>query len=65
MANITYRSEKLADFLREMADYLSDSCTKDEYPDYFQDIVETGLFHDAMGKPIAVTEDSVIVCTEY
>lgn len=33
--------------------------------DYFRDIVETGLFHDACGKVFEDNGDSVIVTTEY
>lgn len=65
MAKNTYNANQLPAILREMADYLSDNCYPEEYPAYFQDIVKTGLFHDAMGKPVAIAEDSVIVRTDY
>ena len=41
----------LPNTLRDMAAYLEDSCDKSEYRDYWQEIVATGLFHDACGKP--------------
>ena len=61
----TYKAEALAVILREMADYLTDNCNQSEYAGYFQEIVQTGLFHDAIGKPVEISENSVTVITDY
>lgn len=56
-----YTQEQLAEILREMASYV-ESCQ--DYS-YFQEIVNTGLFHDAIGKVLENFGDEVNVSTDY
>ena len=60
----TYNIEDLSFVLRVMASYL-DGCTESETQGYFQEIVNTGLFHDAMGKVVSQSESEVVVTTDY
>lgn len=54
-------NKQLASVLREMADYVESS----EDNNYFREIVKTGLFSDAMGKVVIVTDDYALVVTDY
>lgn len=58
-------TRELPDILVEMAHYLIQDCRKDEYPTYWKEIVSTGLFHDAEGKVVEVTDDYVRVSIDY
>lgn len=58
----TYERDDLASILREMASYV-ESC---EDTSYFQEIVNTGLFHDAVGRVEYWMGDvEVTVSTDY
>lgn len=64
---IKYKSSQLPEILRDMASYvenLEEDCERDYY---FTMIVQTGLFHDAIGKMIGFDDDftSVSVTTDY
>lgn len=62
----TYTISNLSNILRDMADYVDDDCADlDELKEYFSEIVNTGLFHDAEGKIIEQTDTSVTITTEY
>jgi len=54
-------NKQLASVLREMADYVESS----EDNSYFREIAKTGLFSDAMGKIVIVTDDHALVVTDY
>lgn len=57
----TYEGENLASILREMASYV-EGCRDTSY---FQEIINTGLFHDACGKVEWICGDEATVSTDY
>ena len=58
------RKEELSGILTEMASYI-ESTDESALVDYFNEIVATGLFHDAIGKTVHREEDSVTTINEY
>lgn len=67
MAQYTYTSDEVCWIVEQMLDYLRE-CKEngdESIHDYFRDIVETGLFHDACGNVFEDNGDSVIVTTDY
>lgn len=65
----TYNLSTLAQMLNEMSDYLNEN-PNDGYEKDFEGILfemlwNTGLFHDACGKPIAYMENEVVVSIDY
>lgn len=54
----------LPSILREMADYL-DGCKESEYQEYFDQIVTSGLFNDAIGKVVNRGNGYAEYLTEY
>lgn len=59
--------EELPEVLRDMADYLEQSCSKSEYIDYLEEILKTGLFQDAEGIPDEIYDEFGVfsVRTDY
>lgn len=57
-----YKVKDLSDILRMMADYAEE---QEDTSGYFQEIVNTGLFHDAIGKVVEDFGDEVNVSTDY
>lgn len=61
----TIIKEELYFVLQEMAEYVK-NCEDCEKANYLVELSTTGLFHDAMGEVVEVTENNeVIVETEY
>ena len=64
-----YDLNSLAQMLHEMSDYLTenpnDGYEKDFEGTLFEMLWNTGLFHDACGKPIAYKENEVVVSIDY
>ena len=54
--------ENLADILREMADYVESNGPEEGY---FEEIVGSGLFHDAIGEVVSMKNGVVEYVTEY
>ena len=50
--------------LEEMASYVQ-SLTIEETTNYFKEITQSGLFHDAIGKVVELKENEVVVVEEY
>ena len=57
----------LPSILEEMANYAQQCIDDDDDSvyDYFNEIVETGLFHDAVGKVTGSSNGSVSFSTDY
>ena len=57
----------LPSILEEMANYAQPCIDDDDDSvyDYFNEIVETGLFHDAVGKVTGSSNGSVTFSTDY
>lgn len=57
----------LPSILEEMANYAQQCIDDDDDSvyDYFNEIVETGLFHDAVGKVTGSSNGSVTFSTDY
>lgn len=57
----------LPSILEEMANYAQQCIDDDDDSvyDYFNEIVETGLFHDAVGKVTGSSKGSVTFSTDY
>ena len=57
----------LPSILEEMANYTQQCIDDDDDSvyDYFNEIVETGLFHDAVGKVTGSSNGSVSFSTDY
>ena len=57
----------LPSILEEMANYAQQCIDDDDDSiyDYFNEIVETGLFHDAVGKVTGSSNGSVTFLTDY
>lgn len=57
----------LPSILEEMANYVQQCIDDDDDSvyDYFNEIVETGLFHDAVGKVTGSSNGSVSFSTDY
>lgn len=58
------RKEDLSEILTEMASYI-ESTDESSLMDYFNEIIKTGVFHDAIGKVVYREEDSVTTINEY
>lgn len=50
--------------LEDIKSYLL-SCTDTERKAYTQELAQTGIFHDAIGKVIDVQDNGIVVLTEY
>lgn len=62
---VTYETDQLAEILKEMASYIENTNEHDEKQYFFEQITQTELFHDAIGKIVDQNEDEVTVTTEY
>lgn len=60
----TYSVDILEVILEEMASYVQ-SLTMEEKTNYFKEITQSGLFHDAIGKIVEIKESEVVVVDEY
>jgi hypothetical protein len=58
------RKEDLSEILTEIASYI-ESTDESSLMDYFNEIVKTGVFHDAIGEVVHREEDSVTTINEY
>lgn len=56
-----YHANNLATLLKKMLDYV---CENEEYEEYFEEIVNTDLFYDAIGRVIHQTSNYVKITTE-
>ena len=54
--------DNLADILREMAAYVDSNGPEEEY---FKEIIQTGLYHDAIGKSVDYTNGVNSYITDY
>lgn len=59
-----YSVGSLEVILGEMASYVQ-SLTIEETTNYFKEIIQSGLFHDAIGKVVEINENEVVVVEEY
>lgn len=59
-----YSVGSLEVILEEMASYVQ-SLTIEEKTNYFKEIIQSGLFHDAIGKVVEIKENEVVVVEEY
>lgn len=59
-----YSVGSLEVILEEMASYVQ-SLTIEETTNYFKEIIQSGLFHDAIGKVVEINENEVVVVEEY
>lgn len=59
-----YRPNDIRQVLADMAEYAL-GCEEQELQYYFEQMTETGLFHDAIGKVVKREEGKVIVSTSY
>ena len=59
-----YDESHLIELLVKMVGYAMD-CTSEEKRSYLKDLANTGLFHDAIGKVLEITNDKVLVTEEY
>ena len=50
--------------LEEMLSYVQ-SLTIEERTNYFKEITQSGLFHDAIGKVVEIKENEVVVVEQY
>lgn len=62
---ITYTDDCLVDILVDMVSYVQSCQEPTERMAYLKEIAQTGLFHDAIGKVIEVTEKEIVVTIEY
>jgi len=62
---VTYNSNQLAEILKEMASYVENLEEPCEEQYYFEHVIQSGLFHDAIGKIVDQKEGGVTVTTEY
>lgn len=56
--------DDLADIVGEVISYLEDT-DDSSLEGYFEELTRTGLFHDAIGKVVGRTNNSVMVENEY
>lgn len=66
---MTYDLDNLSTMLVEMGEYLAEN-PEQGYENEFKNglfnlLAETGLFHDACGKPVSDDLNKVIVTTDY
>lgn len=59
-----YDESHLIDVLVKMVGYAMD-CSNEEKRSYLRDLANTGLFHDAIGKVLEITNDKVLVTEDY
>lgn len=72
-----YKAKEINDVISAMVDYAS-SCDDNNqktayilnlmeqpYPELWFKIINSGLFHDAIGKVINLSETNVVVSTDY
>ena len=59
-----YSVGSLEVILEEMANYIK-SLTIEEKTNYFKEIIQSGLFHDGIGKVVEIKENEVVVVEEY
>lgn len=62
---VTYTEDCLVDILVDMVSYVQSCQEPTERMAYLKEIAQTGLFHDAIGKMIDVTDTEVVVTIEY
>ena len=64
MKTLTYTCADLASILRTCADYVEST---DNYSKmgYFNELVDMGIFADAIGKVVGSSDNAVRVITEY
>lgn len=60
----TYTEDDLVKILADMLGYAM-NCNKEERWAYLKELSSCGLFHDAIGKVLDVTEDKVEITEEY
>lgn len=63
----TLKTTDLASILADMASYIQQyGEDTDMYQGYFEEVVRTGLFHDAIGKVTCIVDKSTIeITTDY
>lgn len=58
--------KNLPALLRSMAEYVEDCMLwDDDIKDYFNEIADTGLFHDSEGKIVDIKGESIYVSNDY
>ena len=63
---IKYNPTELPALLAEMASYATECIANgNDCKDYFAELAQTGLFHDAIGKVIDNDGNEIVVTTDY
>ena len=59
-----YDESHLIEVLVKMVEYAMD-CSNEEKRSYLKNLENTGLFQDAIGKVLEITNDKVLVTEDY
>lgn len=58
-------AENLIDVLKEIISYLENDDNHADFSTYLQQLANTSLFHDAIGKVVEMTDGNVLVAEEF